>query len=151
MTLPIIVRHSAIHGRGVFATHAITAGERIGEYTGERITRDEALRRDDAVEFNDHPTTYRFALDKTWLIDAATGGNDTRFINHGCQPNCVALPVDGRIYIDACRDIPKDGELLLDYKLGTLAPPTDEEKLAFACYCGAPSCRGTMLKDVIPQ
>ena len=147
MTSPFIVRDSAVHGRGVFATRAITAGTRIGEYSGERITREEALRRDGALEFNDHPTTYRFALDDTWLIDASSGGNETRFINHGCEPNCVAVPVKRRIYIDACRDIPDGGELLLDYKLGTLAPPTEEEKRVFACYCGAPSCRGTMLRN----
>ena len=146
MALPVVVRDSAIHGRGVFATRALAAGTRIGEYTGERITREEALHRDDDLEFGDHPTTYRFAIDDIWLIDASTDGNDTRFINHGCEPNCIAVTVAERIYIDACRDIPRGGELLLDYKLATLAPPTDEEKKAFACYCGAPSCRGTMLK-----
>ena len=146
MTFPFVIRTSGIHGRGAFATRPIAAGSRLGEYTGERVTRDEVLRRDDGESDVEHPATYRFAIDKVWLIDGASGGNDTRFINHGCEPNCVAVREGDRIYIDASRDVPDGGELLLDYKLGTLAPPTDEERQSFACYCGAPTCRGTMLR-----
>ena len=39
------VRHSAIHGRGVFALRTIGKGTRVMEYVGERITQREADRR----------------------------------------------------------------------------------------------------------
>ena len=41
----IIVRRSPVHGRGVFATRALVAGELICEYLGERISWDEAVLR----------------------------------------------------------------------------------------------------------
>ena len=40
---PYEVRHSAIHGRGVFATDTIPRGERIIEYKGQRVSWDEAM------------------------------------------------------------------------------------------------------------
>ena len=43
----IQVRNSKIHGKGVFAAKRIPKGTRIIEYTGERISWPEALRRVD--------------------------------------------------------------------------------------------------------
>ncbi len=42
------VRNSPIHGRGVFAAHAIPKGTRIIEYRGMRTDWDEALSRPDS-------------------------------------------------------------------------------------------------------
>src|ERR1019366_8391566 len=39
---PIVSRRSKIQGRGVFATRDIAEAERVVEYTGKRITPDEA-------------------------------------------------------------------------------------------------------------
>ena len=144
--MPFAVRDSPIHGRGGFATRHISAGTRIGEYAGERITPEESVRRNAAEQADaDHPTHYRFELDPGTFIDALSGGNDVRFINHGCEPNCIAVREDDRIYYHACRDVLEGAELLIDYKLGTSEPITEEQREMFVCCCGATACRGTML------
>jgi uncharacterized protein len=146
MSLPFVVRESPIHGLGGFATEHIAAGTRIGEYAGERISPAESARRNEAEQTaDDHPMFYRFELDAGTLIDALSGGNDVRFINHGCDPNCVAVRVKDRIYYDACRDIPVGAELLVDYKMSTTSPITEDQLRLFQCRCAAPVCRGSLL------
>jgi SET domain-containing protein len=149
MSMPFVVRSSPIHGLGGFATRFIAAGTRIGEYAGERISPAESARRNEAEQTDgEHPTFYRFELDADTLIDALSGGNDVRFINHGCDPNCVAVRDGGRIYYHASRDIPVGAELLIDYKMTTTMPISLEQLRLFECHCGASSCRGSLLKAV---
>src|SRR4051812_38832227 len=81
------VRRSTIHGNGVVARRLIEAGERLCEYTGERITSDEsALRAEKSGGPVNH--TFFFSLADGNVIDGGSGGNDARFINHACEPNC---------------------------------------------------------------
>src|SRR5689334_2436613 len=88
---PLIeVRRSPIAGLGVFAARAIPEGTRLIEYTGERIGPEEADRRYDDDAMTSHHT-FLFAVDDDVVIDAAVGGNDARYINHSCAPNCEAV------------------------------------------------------------
>jgi hypothetical protein len=50
-----------------------------------------------------------------------------------------------RVFIDAARDIAPGEELGYDYEIGREkgAPPNVDE--IYACRCGSPQCRGTML------
>lgn len=139
-----IVKESPIHGRGVFARQPIAAGERIIEYTGEIITSDESARR---AEASGGPInhTFFFSLADGNLIDGGSNGNEARFINHSCDPNCEAYEEDGRVFIHALRDIEKDEELNYNYALIYEARHTPAVKKAFACYCGAANCTGVML------
>jgi len=139
-----VVRHSAIHGNGVFARRPIRAGTCVIEYTGERISSDESIRRAAA---SDGPVnhTFFFSLADGRLIDGGSDGNDARWINHACEPNCEAFEDDGRVYIYAMHDIAKGEELNYDYKLEYETRHTPAVKRAFACRCGAPSCTGVML------
>ena len=144
------VRRSPVHGRGVFALRAIEAGERIIEYTGERISWKEALRRHphDPAQ----PThTFYFQLDGGDVIDALYGGNSARWINHSCAPNCEALEDGGRIFIHALRPIEAGEELNYDYGLVIDEPLTDALKADYACHCGAPECRGTLLASTAEE
>ena len=59
--------------------------------------------------------TFLFAIDDDIVIDAAVDGNDARFINHSCDPNCDAVVDDGRIWIETIRDIEPGEELAYDY------------------------------------
>ena len=79
------------------------------------------------------------------MINPEIGGNDARWINHSCDPNCEAVEEDDRIFIDALRDIQAGEELFYDYALEIDEPITEESKKRFACYCHSPYCRGTML------
>ena len=142
-TYPFEIRRSAIQGRGAFATRRIRKGERIIEYTGERITNAEADTRYDDERMRRHHT-YLFTLTQRTVVDGGAGGNESRFINHSCEPNCEAIIEDGRIWIDALTTIPAGEELTYDYKYERLGT-ADEDDGKYPCRCGALRCRGTIL------
>jgi len=138
------VRQSPVHGKGVFALRPIAAGERIIEYRGERITWDDATRR--AAERGGPVNhTFYFSLADGNVIDGGRRGNDARWINHACEPNCEAYEDDGRVYIHALRDIDAGEELNYNYALIYDERHTPALKRLFACRCGTPACTGTML------
>ena len=138
------VRRSDIHGNGVFARRTIEAGECIVEYTGERITSDEsAIRAEQGGGPVNH--TFFFSLADGNVIDGGSGGNDARFINHACEPNCEAYEEDGKVFIYALQEIEKGEELNYNYALIYEERHTAAVKKLFECRCGAPSCTGTML------
>ena len=144
---PFEVRESAIEGRGIWATSAIRSGTWIIEYLGERITHQEADARYDDASMDRHHT-FLFILDDDVCIDAAFGGNEARFINHSCDPNCetVYVPAEGEIWIVAMKGIAPGEELTYDYGY-TLDEESIEEALRrYPCYCGSATCRGTILK-----
>lgn len=140
----IQVRRSGVHGRGVFAEVAIAQGEIILEYAGEVIDWDEALRRHPR-DASDPNHTFYFHLEDGRVIDGGVGGNSARWINHACEPNCESEEQAGRIFIRALRDIAAGEELSFDYRLVIDARHTPKLKKAYACRCGSPKCRGTML------
>ena len=135
----IEVHESGVHGRGVYAAQFIPDGTRIIEYTGERVSW-EAAPDDD----ND-PHTFNFGLENGDVINPEVGGNDARWINHSCDPNCEAVEEDDCIFIYAMRNIHTAEELVYDYAMEIDEPITQASKKKFACYCGASRCRGTML------
>jgi uncharacterized protein len=143
--LPFEVRRSPIQGLGAFATRPIGKGTRLIEYTGERITTDEADARypDDESQARHH--TFLFAIDDDVVIDAAVDGNEARFINHSCAPNCDAVIDDARIWIEAIRDIAPGEELAYDYAFVLEERHTPAAKRRYPCHCGARTCRGTIL------
>ncbi|MBX3263393.1 MAG: SET domain-containing protein-lysine N-methyltransferase, partial [Labilithrix sp.] len=138
------LRRSPVHGTGLFATRAIRKGASIIEYLGERISHEEADRRH-AHKAADDNHTFLFTVDSKTVIDGGSGGNAARFINHSCEPNCEVIIDDGRLLIEALRAIRPGEELVYDYRITRDSnDPPDVERI-FACRCGTPSCRGTML------
>lgn len=142
----IEVRRSGVHGQGVFALVNIAQGERIIEYVGEVISWDEAQRRH-PHDPNDPNHTFYFHVDEEHVIDALYGGNDSRWINHSCNPNCEADEEGGRIFIQALRDIAAGEELNYDYGLVIDEPLTPELTADYPCWCGSVQCRGTLLSS----
>jgi uncharacterized protein len=138
------VRRSPIHGLGLFANRPIRAGERVIEYRGEYLTEAAVDARYDESAAED-PYTVLFRVRDDLYIDASVGGNEARLINHSCDPTCEA-EIDGdRIFIRALADIPTGTELTYDYALDIEEDPTPDRRALFACRCGAPGCRGTMI------
>ena len=135
----IEVRESGVHGHGVYAMQSIPKSTRIIEYTGQRVSWEGAPNDE-----ND-PHTFNFGLDNGEVINPEIGGNDARWINHSCDPNCEAIEEDDRIFIDALRDIQAGEELFYDYALEIDEPITEKSKKEFVCHCGSSNCRGTML------
>jgi SET domain-containing protein len=144
------VRNSGIHGKGGFAVRRIRKGTRITEYVGERITPEEGDRRY-PINGQSHYHTFLFLVNKKICIDAAVDGNDARFLNHSCDPNCEAVEDNGRVFIEAIRTIEPGVELTYDYHLTGSLPRTKAAQAQFACDCGAPGCRGTMLNTPKPS
>lgn len=140
------VRGSSIHGRGVFALGKIHKGERIIEYTGDRISHAEADQRYESENEAYDPHTFLFTVDDETVIDATRGGNSSRWFNHSCSPNCEAEDEDGRIYLEALRDIRPGEELVYDYRLYLDEPHTAANKRENPCHCGARRCRKTLLR-----
>jgi hypothetical protein len=143
--LPLFeVRHSPVHGYGVFALRRIRKGTTVTEYLGDRVTHEEADARYEDKDPNDNHT-FLFTVDSKTVIDGGVGGNDARFINHGCDPNCESTTQNKRIYVEAIRTIQPGEELAYDYQIQRDPddPPNVDE--IFACRCGAANCRGSML------
>lgn len=143
----LVVRHSKIHGRGVYALTDLGPNERVLEYRGEVLSWSIAKYRDLDVEEGGASLTYFFDRGDGTVIDGAKNGNSSRYINHGCAPNCEAVDVDGRIYIHTLISIRAGDELLIDYALATDDSDDAEVRALYTCSCAAPTCRGTMLAD----
>jgi SET domain-containing protein len=152
MALKIERRRSPIHGNGVFATETIRKGEQIVEYKGRLISHQEA----DANHHGDINTghTFLFTLNDDYIIDASRGGNLAKWINCSCEPNSVAFvhedesgdPRKEKVIIEALRAIKPGEEITYDYGFEFDVPYTKKLLKTWACHCGKPGCRGTMLK-----
>jgi SET domain-containing protein len=141
---PFEVGPSPMQGVGAFATHRIPSVTRLVEYAGQRLTPAQAEARYPDLPGERHHT-FLFAIDAEVVIDAAVDGNEARWINHSCAPNCDAVIDGGRIWIETIRDISPGEELAYDYAFTLPERHTPAAKKRFPCRCGAASCRGTML------
>ena len=138
------LRVSPIHGLGVFAARPIRAGTRLVEYTGQRIGH---ARADDraAADPAAGTHTFLFTVNARLVIDASRGGNIARFLNHSCTPNCESVTEGNRVFIEALRDLRPGEELAYDYHLTFLGEMERNWRKLYACNCGTPQCRGTLL------
>lgn len=142
---PVIeVRSSALHGMGVFAARRIARGTRIIEYLGERVSHAEADRRYEGKDSSDNHT-FLFIVDARTVIDAGVGGNEARFVNHACEPNCESVIEARRVYIESLRTIEAGEELTYDYQIQRDPDDPPDVDEVFACRCGFSNCRGSML------
>jgi uncharacterized protein len=127
----LVIRSSAIHAAGCYTTTPLRKGTQVVEYTGPRISKDEADEK-----YENSPTTYLFGLgDGSMVID---GHGTAMFINHSCDPNCETEEIEGRVWIMAIRNIKAGEELTYDY---FLYDGDDDEA---RCNCGSPHCRKSM-------
>ena len=152
MPKKIQARKSSIHGNGVFAVADIKKGERVIEYKGKRRTHAEV----DADDAGDVETghTFLFTLNDDWVIDASYEGNDARWINHSCDPNCEAVIEEDeggdrrndKVFIEAIRKIKPGEELAYNYGITLAERHTARLKKIWECRCGSKKCTGTMLQ-----
>ncbi len=88
----LIIRSSAIHAAGCYTTTPIRKGAHVAEYTGHRMSKEEADAR-----YEDSPITYLFGLGSGEMV--IDGHCMAMFINHSCDPNCESSEEDGRVWI----------------------------------------------------
>ncbi|CAB3774184.1 SET domain-containing protein [Paraburkholderia humisilvae] len=136
-------RRSSVHGTGLFALKPISAGERLIEYKGEVTPWKQAAARQCAETGH----TFVFGLSSGRVIDGSRGGNSARFLNHACTPNCEAIETGDRVFIHAIRAIRPGDELFIDYGLTVDGEITEDIRAQYACRCGAPTCRLSMMRD----
>ena len=129
--MALIIRSSAIHAAGCYTTTPIRKGRRVAEYSGPRVSKEEA---DQAYLAS--PITYLFGLGRGEIV--IDGHSTAMFINHSCDPNCETSEERGRVWVRAIRNIAAGEEITYDY---CLYDGGDDEAL---CNCGAANCRGTM-------
>jgi uncharacterized protein len=134
------IKESQIHARGVFATRFIKEGTSIMEIIGERIDGEETIKRE--IENLKKGSTYIFIVNDEYSIDGEHHGNESRYINHSCDPNSEVMGDDDKIFIVALRDILPNEEITIDY-----AFPQDEDIIT-QCYCKSAKCRG-VIEEVI--
>lgn len=96
------------HGLGLFTLVPFKKGDRIIEYTGEKISTDTA---------NERGGQYLFELNNKWVIDGRGRENLARYINHSCRPNCYPEITysEKHIYIYAKKNIKPGEELTYNY------------------------------------
>lgn len=152
MAKRFIRRSSPIHGNGVFAAQDIPKGVRVIEYKGRLLTHAQANRR--FANDVDSGHTFLFTLNEKYLIDGGDGGNDARWFNHSCAPNCEAWMIEDesgdkrrdKVVIETKRAVKAGEELTYDYGIKLEERHTPRLKAIWACRCGAKNCTGTLLK-----
>jgi SET domain-containing protein len=129
------IARSRIERYGVFAEEAIPRGKRVIQYTGERISERESMRRlIRRFRIGKADRTYVARLDRRWLIDGSVGGSGAEFINHSCDPNLTMRRLRGQIFLYSFKRIKAGEELTVDYDFRCSCP----------CRCGSKKCRGIM-------
>ena len=127
-------------GRGVFAKVNIPAKTRVAEYTG-------VVCSDKEYDFEDEGDyVVLFSVGRGRVIDPRKGNASVaRWLNHSCDPNCEASEDEGRIFIETLRRMKAGEELFYNYDLRLGRRANAEDRRKYACHCGSPKCRGTML------
>ncbi len=129
---------SPIDRCGVFACEAIPPGRKVIEFSGERISRQEARRRFlRAWRRGRARAIYPACADLYWTIDPSRGGSGAERINHSCEPNLAPRRIHGRLLLFSRRRIRPGEELTFDYAFRKGEP-------LVTCRCNARTCRGTI-------
>ena len=132
------IRRSRIERLGVFAREAIPARKRVIQYTGERISQREAMRRTVRMFLAGKAgRVYLVRLNRRSSLDGSVGGSGAEFINHSCNPNLVWRYVRNHLLFFSRRNIRVGEELTGRYRY-----PVKLRRVP--CRCGARRCRGTL-------
>tara|TARA_B100000989_G_C19343948_1_gene386181 strand:+ start:24 stop:515 length:492 start_codon:yes stop_codon:yes gene_type:complete len=142
------VKNSGVHGKGIFALENISKGQKIIEYLGEKVTKQEGDRRSEkriAKYLNSKKTgsVYIFELNQRYDIDGSPLYNKARYINHSCSPNCEVEILKGKIWIKSIKRIKKGEELSYDYGYEF----DKEDYLDHICLCGSDNCIGYIISS----
>ncbi|XP_056174705.1 uncharacterized protein LOC115686186 isoform X3 [Syzygium oleosum] len=140
----LVVYKSGIHALGLYASQFIYRGEMVVEYVGEIVGLRIADKREREYQSGRRiqckSACYFFRIDKEHIIDATRKGGIARFVNHSCQPNCVAKVISVRdekkVIFFAQRDILPGEEITYDYHFNH-----EDEGKKIPCHCKSINCR----------
>ncbi|KAK4388630.1 Histone-lysine N-methyltransferase, H3 lysine-4 specific [Sesamum angolense] len=129
----------------IVGKHTLTISrQKVVEYVGEIVGLRVADRRESEYhsgkKLQHKSACYFFRIDKEHIIDATRKGGIARFVNHSCQPNCVAKVISVRnekkVVFFAERDIYPGEEITYDYHFNH-----EDEGERIPCYCNSKNCR----------
>lgn len=140
----VYLAKSNIQGLGMFAACDIEKHTMVIEYVGTLIRNETSNLREKNYNAANRGI-YMFRIDNDVVCDATISGNAARYINHSCDPNCVAEvvtfgPDTKKIIIFSNRKLVKGEELTYDYKFDI----EDDRQKKIPCTCKAPNCRKWM-------
>lgn len=96
-------------GLGLFAGEFIKKGDKIIEYIGDILNKEEADKR--------KTSQYLFEVSRNKTIDGTPRWNIARYCNHACEEaaNGESEIIKGRVFIKAIKDIKEGEEIVYDY------------------------------------
>ncbi|XP_051204885.2 histone-lysine N-methyltransferase ASHR3 [Lolium perenne] len=129
-------------GWGAVALEAIEKGDFVKEFVGEVVDGVTCQERLEDMKQRGDENFYMCKVSKNFVIDATFRGNDCRFFNHSCTPNCQLenWQVNGktRLGVFALQAIQVGDPLTYNYRFEQHFGPQTE------CFCGAANCRGKL-------
>jgi uncharacterized protein len=135
----VVVRASAIEGRGLFVTEDLPTGEIVLRLSGRLVSTDELAR---LIEHANADPSHAYVDTLTIYEDAhlvLPAGSVIHFGNHSCDPNLWHV---GPFEIATRRAVHVGEELTIDYGTQSGAPG-----FSMACSCRSPLCRGVVTSD----
>ncbi|KAK1411751.1 hypothetical protein QVD17_32456 [Tagetes erecta] len=140
----LVVYKSGIHALGLYTSLFISQSAMVVEYVGEIVGLRVADRRETEYQSGKQlqykSACYFFRIDKENIIDATRKGGIARFVNHSCEPNCVAKVItvrgEKKVVFFAERDIYPGEEITYDYHFNN-----EDEGKKILCSCNSNNCR----------
>jgi uncharacterized protein len=97
-------------GLGLFATEPIKKRAFIVEYTGRRLTTEQAEK------LEARNARYLYEINSRWTIDGKSRKNLGRYANHSCRPNAESDTIRGKkVIIRAIKNIKPGEEITYSY------------------------------------
>jgi hypothetical protein len=96
-------------GLGLFATEEIKKGRVIFNYTGRKLTTEQAEKREA------RGAKYLYEINSRWTIDGSNHRNVGRYANHSCRPNAESDTRGHRVFVRAIKRIKPGDEITYDY------------------------------------
>uniref|UniRef100_A0A1I7ZN35 SET domain-containing protein n=1 Tax=Steinernema glaseri TaxID=37863 RepID=A0A1I7ZN35_9BILA len=121
----LLIGMTEYKGFGVFAVDFIPRGALVTEHVGD-VQKSGEAGADMRYSWTMSDSTERDSQERL-VLDSIRCGNEARFLNHACDPNCATFPFSvefdspayRRIGIFARRDIQPGDEVTIDYKTVT--------------------------------
>jgi SET domain-containing protein len=126
------VKDSPIHGKGLFAKEAISAGEIVAVKGGHILTRQEWATFERSLGSAEIQISEDLFIAP---VEQARRDGSMLYTNHSCDPN---IAIQGQIVFVAMRDIAPGEELTHDWATA------DDLDYEMECKCGSPNCRGVV-------
>jgi SET domain-containing protein len=96
-------------GLGLFATAPIKKRAFIVQYSGRKLTTEQA----DILEARGN--RYLYEINSRWTIDGTSRRNLGRYANHSCRPNAESHSIGHMVIIRATKNIKPGDEITYDY------------------------------------